>query len=680
MGTDSNLPPSVRGVLKQTHRVDALFDGVERAREPSIQTDFSATVFAGQPAEWVHYLGLGSDGRYEAETVVNVHLQHQIRAIAFEPENAASEWLSKLLERGIRLMRQRLEYKPNALQALDELLFSGGELEGRSIHVRLSPWLPSLSTREMEHPDASGSDEIRIVLQSRFAHRVHEALEGSSGLSKDEKLGLTWSVLSRFVSQLGFPSSPRDRFVAKVETFAKVTYVALNLLYEKRRGGHLEPSEAGAVFQDLVAEANDMQPKDLVERHPYFRMLSALGFMLRGAPYAEYAMEARIAAREYLDRTYLRLSLAGVMPEVPLAMQPMAVTRKKRDVHVPAPELGRYGIIDAEDLAAWKKVGKPFREIGFTLLRQLGIGEFGRVYEVLNENNPTFPARVALKVDRIIGKKRHAILEAEEAFRVGRELAQAPHLIRLYDTGKLAGERFTYHVLQLIDGDTLDNLVGVVGQEHASVPRPPPSSRSLAQVQEDSERALRFSDAPTSRRQSLALPFRFALSPAMLLDLLTSVLLTLEETHGLGYAINDLKNDNLMMSRRGQVKGIDLDSFAPVRTSTDKVTDFIFLAGSLTLLLFNAPTKSRALRRKWDELARDEALLRSELQRAWPLGDVEAASDGRVSRPEVMQVVVDLVRRSRELVYAKNPDLFSHDIVRLIDVKRRLLVEDLVID
>jgi hypothetical protein len=539
------------------------------------------------------------------------------------------------------------------LQALNELLFSDSELAERTISVRLSPLLPSLSTRETEHPDAGGSGEVRIVLQSRFAHQVHAALEGSSGLSKDEKLGLTWSVLSRFVSQLAFPSSPRDRFVAKVETFAKMTYVALNLLYEERRNGRLVPREAGAVFEALVAEANDVRPQDLADRHPYFRMLATLGFMLRAAPYAGYAVEARIAAREYLDRTYLRLSLAGAMPELPAALQPMPVTRTRGSARVPSPELGRYGVVDAEDLAAWKTVNKPFRELGFTLLRQLGMGEFGRVYEVLNENNPTFPARVALKVDRIIGKKRHAILEAEEAFRVGRELASAPHLIRLYDTGKLAGERFTYHVLQLIDGDTLDNLVGAVGQEHASVTRPPPSVRGVLEAQRESERALRVLPRSPPRRHSAALPFRFALSPAMLLDLLTSVLLTLEEVHGLGYAINDLKNDNLMMSRRGQIKGIDLDSFAPVRSSADKVTDFIFLAGSLTLLLFNAPTTSRLARAQWDEL---------------------------VSRSEVTGVVVDLVRRSRELVYAKQPETFSRDIVRLIDVKRRLLVEDLVID
>jgi len=45
-------------------------------------------------------------------------------------------------------------------------------------------------------------------------------------------------------------------------------------------------------------------------------------------------------------------------------------------------------------------------------------------------------------------------------------------------------------------------------------------------------------------------PFEHALSTATVLDLLTSVLLWLEDVHSIGYAINDLKNGNLMMSRR----------------------------------------------------------------------------------------------------------------------------------
>jgi serine/threonine protein kinase len=417
-----------------------------------------------------------------------------------------------------------------------------------------------------------------------------------------------------------------------------------------------------------------------MERHPYFRMLAQLGFLLRAEPYKSYVDDVRVVAREYLDTLYLRLSLAGAMPEVPEAMQPMSFERKAHKLKTAPPEIGRYGVMDADDLDAWKTVADSFRDLGFTLLRQLGIGEFGRVYDAVNENNPSYPARIALKVDRIAGKKKQAILEAEEAMSVGRALARSPHLIRLYDTGKLRGQRFTYHVLQLIEGDTLDNLVGVTGTEHASVSRPPRAVESETEAEDEYKRALSLSGSQLWRRQRMNLPFTHALSPAMLLDLVSSVLLWLDEVHSAGYAINDLKNGNLMMSRRGQLKGIDLDSYGRVHSPKDKVTDFMFLAVSLILLLFSAPVIARGRSLPWEELIESEARLRSGLAESWPFGDVELLSDGRVSRQELTDALVDLVHRSRRLVYNKRPDIFSEDIGRLIRIKRRLLVEEMVVD
>jgi serine/threonine protein kinase len=409
-------------------------------------------------------------------------------------------------------------------------------------------------------------------------------------------------------------------------------------------------------------------------------MLGKLGFLLRPAPYSSYAAEVRVAAREYLDALYLRLSLAGAMPGIPSAMRPMALERKGNKVKTQRPELGWFGIHDKDDLEAWKTVSGPFRDLGFTLLRQLGMGEFGRVYEGLNLENGQFPARVALKVDRILGKKKNAILEAEEAMVVGRELAHSPHLIRLYDTGKLHGIRYTYHVLQLIDGDTLDNLLGVTGTEHASVSRPPSARLSEWQARKEYERALSQRGAELWRRQRMALPFRHALSSGVMLDLVTSVLLWLEDVHRIGYAINDLKHGNLMLSRRGQLKGIDLDSYARVHSEKDKVTDFMFLAVSLVLLLFNAPVIDRGRSVPWEELIESEHRLRAGLDEAWPFGDVELPSEGRVSKDELLEVLVDLVHRSRSLAYAKSPELFSDDIARLVQVKRRLLLEEFVVD
>jgi hypothetical protein len=177
----------------------------------------------------------------------------------------------------------------------------------------------------------------------------------------------------------------------------------------------------------------------------------------------------------------------------------------------------------------------------------------------------------------------------------------------------------------------------------------------------------------------MGLPFRFPLSAAMVLDVLTSVLLMVEEVHQLGYAINDLKNDNLMMSRRGQIKGIDLDSFSPIYTPFDKMTDFMFLAACVILFVFNAPS-SYPRQLEWKALAENESLLRAEFEHAWPFGDIDGRSAQRVTRAELSELLVDLVRRCHQLVYTRQPELFSADIARLISIKRRLRAEEFVID
>lgn len=646
---------------------------------PGERTELSTTVFSGESKEWLSYLRLPPSQRFEPELLVSVHLQPELRLAAFEAENEDSRWLADLLSLGLRRARKRLEDKPKALQVFDDLLFANARRGGRRSSLHLSPLVPSDGTREVPRDGSVGVGEARIVLHSRLVRYLHEALLAKPH-SNEATLGLTWPLIARLVSQLGYPEDPRDRFAEKIDVFSRITFVSINMLYEGRKSGHLVPTGAGEVYEDMVAASSGIPRRELMDRHPYFRMLNKLGFLLRGHGYGGDAAEVRVAASEYLDTVYLRLSLAGAMPEVAPAMAPMHFERLGRKVRTPLPIVGRFGIHDAEDLESWKQVSGHFEDIGFTLLRQLGMGEFGRVYEAVNDSNPNYPSRVALKVDRIIGKKKNAILEAEAAMAVGRALARSPHLMRLYDTGKLKGQRYTYHVLQLINGDTLDNLVGVTGTEHASVSRPPSARSSELEARAEFDRAISSRGGEMWRRQRMALPFTQALSPTLVLDLLTSVLLWMEGVHGIGYAINDLKNGNLMMSRRGQLKGIDLDSYAPTHSPKDKVTDFMFLAVSMILLLFSAPVANRGRNVPWEALIESEQRLRAGLDEAWPFGNVELSSDGRVSRPELSDALVDLVHRSRHLIYTKRPDLFSADIGRLIDIKHRWLIEELVID
>jgi hypothetical protein len=648
--------------------------------QTGVRTELSTTVFSAEPEEWVEYLTLSFARRYEADIRVRAHRHREMKLLAFEAENDESVWLAAVLDEGVRAVRQRLEGKRHALTAFEELLFGAMQAQNQSVSVLLSSRVPSDGTRESAHEGETVYRDLRIVLNARLAHYVDETAHGGAGLSSDQRLGIFWPLVARLTSELAYPAAPLDRFAAKVEVLAKLTFVTLAVLYDGRRSGMLVRSPAGQIYEEQIAESLGIPPDRLEQEHAYFRLLSTLGFIARDAPYSSYATEAKIAVREYLDDLYLRLSLSGAMPEVPEAMRPMTFERRGRDVRTPKPMVGLYGIQVPEDLDAWKAVDGHFRDLGFTLLRQLGIGDFGRVYEVLNDHNSRFPAHLALKVDRIRGKKKEAILEAEQAMAIGRDLARAVHLIRLYDGGKLRGERYTYHVLQLVEGDTLDNLIGVAGTEHASVSRPPKARTSDDEGQKEYERAVSDSGSQLWRRRRIALPFSHPLSPAMILDLMSSILLCLMEVHSLDYAINDLKNGNLMMSRRGQLKGIDLDSFGPVHSTRDKVTDFMFLAVSLVLLLSSAGGRGPRLDVKWDEMIKDEGRLREGLLRAWPFGNTEGLSDGRVSSEELLQTLVDLVLRSRQLVYAKHPELFANDVARLVGIKRRLLPEEMVID
>lgn len=651
--------------------------GAPSESPPSTRTEYSATVFSGEARDWVRYLGTPYAARYEPLLGVRTYLQPELRLIAFEPENDDSRWLSSLLDRCLQGLRSKAQQKPNVLALLDDLLFANPDQMSAPARIVLSEVVPSTGTREAGSELRSA--ETRFVLHARLTRDVHDVLTDTSGLSADEQLGIAWPIASRLLSQIAYPLSARDRFVTKIDAFAKLSYLALNLLYDEKREGKLVANGAGRAYEALCADASQIPREELFERHAYFRMLGKLSFMLRALPYKSYAEDAQIVAREYLDTVYLRLSLASAMPGVADTVRPMAF-ESTRQGRTPTPAVGRHGVADSEDEAAWKKVAKPFRDIGFVLLRQMGVGEFGRVYEALNEHNPQFPARVALKVDRIIGWRKHAILEADSAARVGAELARAPHIVRLYDTGTLKGRRFTYHVLQLIDGDTLDSLIQASGNEHASTGFPPSTSKNEQQAREEYERALRSLGSQNWRRQRMGRPFRYPLSAAMVLDVLTSVLLTVEEVHQLGYAINDIKNDNLMMSRRGQIKGIDLDSFSRVHSPYDKATDFMFLAAAVILFLFNAPSLQPGILLNWKELAESEPRLRQELDTAWPLGEVEAQSEGRVTRPELTTLIVDLVRRCHQMTYAREPGLFTADIARLIALKRRLLTEEFVVD
>src|SRR5262249_21742046 len=163
-------------------------------------------------------------------------------------------------------------------------------------------------------------------------------------------------------------------------------------------------------------------------------------------------------------------------------------------------------------------VEAPFRQIGLVLLRQLGMGEVGRVYEALNTENPHWPQLVAVKVDRL-GERQNVIQDIQTTLQISRDLASSPHVIRIFDACRLKGLQSTLHVLQRIDGDTLDNLMGLTGREHSSMRRPTSARDSGESAELEYLERVRSSDCEAWRRERMIAPFTRPLSLGHILDL-----------------------------------------------------------------------------------------------------------------------------------------------------------------
>jgi hypothetical protein len=649
--------------------------------QSAIKTQFSATVFTGESEPWVSYLATPRQDRYDPDVRLTVLWSGRNRLLFFREENEASHALAECLNDAFVTLRQKARSKPFVAEKLDEMLFANEANGETDLDVRVSESLPSQSSREILFGESLSALDVKLVLRQSLVDPVlagyrQAGCEAEPGV----RLGHAWPLVLRLLTQLSYPNQPRDRFVERIDQTTRNCLIAINTLYKAKRRGRLVPTQVGSVYEEYVGRQVDIDPRQLFETHPYFRLLNELSFMLDERRYKDYLPEARVLVREYLDARYLRLSLAGMMPGVTTSMAPMPYCWDDGEVATPPPEIGRYGILDKDDLTAWKKVDHAFRDIGFTLLRQVGMGEFGRVYEALNQSNPRLPDTVAIKVDRLRRwKKAKAIQQIETALQIGRDLAPSPHVIRVFDAGRLTGKKYTYHILQFVDGDTLDNLIGVTGQEHASVHRPESAHRSERDVQAGYSDAIRRSAGEAWRRRRQALPFTGTLSLSQTMDLLTSVLLWLEETHHLGYAINDLKNGNLMVSRRGQLKGIDIDAYAPVMSPLDKVTDFFFFAVSL-LLLFRSVAKDTTTGYVSEQSVANANRIRREIHDHWAFADVSAVSSGRASNDEVIDLFTDLIDRSRNRMYAHNPDQFSDDLNRLIRLKRTIFLDEIVLD
>jgi hypothetical protein len=135
-----------------------------------------------------------------------------------------------------------------------------------------------------------------------------------------------------------------------------------------------------------------------------------------------------------------------------------------------------------------------------------------------------------------------------------------------------------------------------------------------------------------------------------------------------------------MMNCRGQIKGIDLDFYQKAQSLPQAfMQDFFLLSWACLLLFINAPRKeplpSELLKDGFGSALQNGAdSFRDALLKQWEFDDL-AKEDANV----FLDCFVDLILRARSNTYGTNPDLFTQDINRLIDLKRLFFEREIVL-
>ena len=69
-----------------------------------LETDFSATVFTGDPQQWIRYLGMSRAERY-TETHASIVWNPADRTLSFRPKEPGAQELANSLNLGLSLLR-----------------------------------------------------------------------------------------------------------------------------------------------------------------------------------------------------------------------------------------------------------------------------------------------------------------------------------------------------------------------------------------------------------------------------------------------------------------------------------------------------------------------------------------------------------------------------------------------
>ncbi len=653
----------------------------------------NSVVFDGERSSWQKYLELSLAKRYEPDTVVSVKPTSESDGFEFSALNtdSSSEKLVRFLNDGFTLFLKKLKEYETAAAIIIREVFANWANALVPVQIRCSHHLPADSTREIFLDDDLNIKEVSIVLNTDLIKSVFKAYEKVSDGREDERLGIMWGIIKPLLHELGHSNLPRDRFFEEIHQVWCDCVAMRNIFFKsKRQNGCLVPNKAGKTYIKFYIERMFHKgikvSKDEIFSQPLFKMLNHLHRLvgedmlkkhdeIKLLKFDDLAASAKVIVRGYLDDEYLRPSLAQIMSQIPEAYQPMKITIKKKGVETPPPKVGRYGIEDEEDLSAWNKVADKFKKIGLVIVSQLGIGEFGRVYEAINLINPGWPERVAVKVDRIYKKRKKEAIQVEDVMlQLSHDLSNSPHVISIYDAGLLS-KKYTYHVLQLVaEGETLDELMGIGGTEATSRPASFGQGNSLQKLREKFLKPI----GQRSKRKNHRFSRPLTLNETI--DIMVSILLWVEKVHRLGYVINDVKTGNVMINCRGQIKGIDLDFYQRSPSLPQAfMQDFFLLSWVCLLLIINAPRKdplpSESLKDDFGiALQKGADSLKDALSEEWKFADLS-----REDAEMFLDCFLDIIFRSRTNTYGKNPDLFEQDINRLIHLKRLFFEREIVL-
>jgi hypothetical protein len=653
----------------------------------------NSVVFEGEHAEWQAYLERPYVERYEPDISIQIEPLSGSSGLKFATRNhnQLAEELAILLNQGLALLDKRLAGYPVSAEILSREVYANSANTVVPVVIKCSPHVPIDATREIVLQENLEIQAVSVVLNRELVQTVINAYQQVSEGKKYARLGVLWGLLRPLLHELGHSNLPRDRFFEEIHRVWCDCIVMRNLLFrDKIQEGKLAPNKAGETYLKLYLNKLLKQDEALgIENWsslPFFKMLNHLNRFvheemlkrnraLKLIKNDDFNDPAKVIIRGYLDDKYLRPSLAQTMSEIPEAYKPMKISWNKRGPETPSPKIGRYGIEDEEDLSAWKKLANKFKKIGLLIVSQLGIGEFGRVYEALNLSNPSWPERVAVKVDRIYKKRKKQAIQVEAVMlRLTQDLSNSPHVIRVYDTGLLS-KKYTYHVLQLVaEGETLDELLGIGKEEPTSKPGKFSQEETLGQLKQKFLKPV--IQLPKKKNHRFARP----LTLNETIDVMVSLLLWVEKVHMLGYTVNDIKTGNVMINCRGQLKGIDLDFYQKSPNLPQAyMQDFFLLSWSCLFLLINAPRGEalpvKRLKAEFGDALQDGAdALAKALAAEWLFKDLNA-TDGR----QILDCFLELIFRMRTNVYGAHRELFEHDINKLVYLKRLFFEREIIL-